>query len=307
VKVRVLPELLPSPLEWRWTRAFSLLGFLFIVAAVVARITRRVPEAPMAYTSAGLMFFALGFWMRSNHLAKLLRNSVARGEKAEQLAIIGRTTAGFAHELKNSVMVVQGLAELAQRNATPPNEEQLAVLNRQATQMLGDLQSFLALTQGESTVRRAVPLSEAIESVSPLLRPLARQRELTIDIAVEPGLSRAVAEPGFRQALLNLGLNAIEHARSHVRITAVTERATIRIAVENDGPTISASEADHVFEPFVSSKPGGFGLGLAQVKAAAEFEAGTANCEPLPEGGTRFVLELPRTSVLDAVPAPQSA
>jgi signal transduction histidine kinase len=67
---------------------------------------------------------------------------------------------------------------------------------------------------------------------------------------------------------------------------------TVAIEVEDNAGGLDARVADHLFEPFVTGKPKGIGLGLSMTRRAMESQRGTATYEPVP-GGSRFVLSLP--------------
>jgi len=65
------------------------------------------------------------------------------------------------------------------------------------------------------------------------------------------------------------------------------------IKIEDNGPGISDDVAAHIFEPFVTTKPGGMGLGLALSRELIGAHGGTIAWERMAQGGTRFVVELP--------------
>jgi signal transduction histidine kinase len=293
---RAAPRMLPEGLEWRWTRLVNLTGLLLTAAGAIAQLAGHVRGAALAYAGAAILVFAFGFWRRSMHLEKIVLQMQERLDVAERHAVIGLSTAAFTHELKNSVMVVRGLAELAARqgaDAISPSLTHLHSLDAQTRQMLVDLQAFLLLSRGEASIAAPLPLKTAIDRTQGLLGPMARLRELSLETSIDDVPERSVLEPGFRQALLNLSLNAVEHARSKVRLSTELLEGSVTVTLEDDGPGVDAGQRAQLFTPFASTRQGGTGLGLAQVRRAAEQEGGSVSYEVPKGGGSRFIIRLP--------------
>lgn len=230
--------------------------------------------------------------------------AASRLVELERLAALGRASAGHAHELKNALMVLQGFAQLARKAtqapgaASPQVQGYVRELETQANRTIVDLRAFLTLARGgaaeeaeeETTL---VDLATAVEDVARLTRPLARQQELTFELEVDRSARRPVRDPGLRSALLNLMLNALDFARTRVRVGLVRHRDRLEVRVEDDGPGVEERLRGRLFEPFQTGRPNGTGLGLAQVKAAVEAEGGEVGYEAAPDGGARFVVRLP--------------
>jgi signal transduction histidine kinase len=144
-------------------------------------------------------------------------------------------------------------------------------------------------------------------------RPVPRDRVPVAALVAEaagavprpPGVKLEVATPddlavtgdavALRQALVNLIMNAVEAAcpDGAVRVSARPDGATVAFAVDDDGPGIPESVRGRIFEPLITSKAHGNGLGLALVKRVAERHGGSVGHEPRPNGGTRFTLRVP--------------
>ncbi|MEO7330861.1 MAG: ATP-binding protein, partial [Minicystis sp.] len=118
---------------------------------------------------------------------------------------------------------------------------------------------------------------------------------------LSPDLPRvSLSRPRLVQVLLNLILNAAEvipraGGQVVIRATAAGE-ARVRVTVEDNGPGIPAEVRDHLFEPFVTTKPvgEGTGLGLAVCRGLVEAAGGTLVAETGSLGGALFAMELPR-------------
>lgn len=258
--------------------------------------------AGAALGAAALTVLAVGSWARTRRtqtrVAELEHENDAlrqRLDHLEPLASTGLASAGLAHELKNALMVTHGFAQLARQSATEPKVlAHLETVEGQTQRLVEQLRSFVRLAAPEpETMRR--PLGEVLDELARLLAPLARHRELafTYDFPEVESLTREVTDPDLRAALLDLLLNALDHATSTVRFVVEPGDAT-RIIVQDDGPGVAPGMKGTLFRPFATGRLGGLGLGLHRAKAAAEREGAALGYEDVVEGGARFVMTLPR-------------
>ena len=110
----------------------------------------------------------------------------------------------------------------------------------------------------------------------------------------------------LEQTLINVINNAIDAAAEASRSAgSVTVRVAaidkgVRIEIEDNGPGVSEVVAKHLFEPFVTTKPSGMGLGLALSRELIVAHGGTIDWERIrPDGGARFTIELPLSPEVD--------
>ena len=236
-----------------------------------------------------------------------LRDSEEALRKADQRK--DEFLATLSHELRNPLAPIRTAAEML----TLPNlgEEQLAwtrqVIYRQVEHMarlLDDLLDVARITRGKLHLRmQAVDLGTVVDTAVEAARPLiiARQHGLTIDLP--PQLPTFDADPvRLAQVLSNLLTNAAKYTDSPGRIslTARFAKATLRIAVKDNGIGMSPAALPKIFE--MSSQvhdsqeraEGGLGIGLALVKGLVVLHGGTI--EVFSEGpgrGSEFVVTLP--------------
>ena len=115
------------------------------------------------------------------------------------------------------------------------------------------------------------------------------------------------------QIVANLVENALKYAHMTVRVGVERANGSVEVRVDDDGPGVPPAERERVFERLYTargtpSRKVGTGIGLAIVHELAGAMGGRATCEPLPGGGTRFVVGIPPgTPTLPAVPAPTPA
>lgn len=289
----------------RWTEAVDLVAMMLaIVAAALLLLGARAAGAALG--AAALTILAVGSWARTRQMKELLdevsreRDELRRQfDRVAPLAATGLASAGLAHELKNALMVTLGYAQLAARTAEKAQATEgvtthLRTVEEQAQQLVTRLTSFVRLAAPDPQPELR-PLPEILDELVQLIGPLARHRELAFEHDVEQAPPRPVLDPNLRSALLDLLLNSLDHASTTVFLRVETTDG-LRLVVENDGPPVPAKLQATLFEPFVTARTGGLGLGLHRAKAAAEREAGTLSYEDRARGGARFVLALPASA-----------
>jgi signal transduction histidine kinase len=295
MKLALRPRLLPPALEWRHTRVFAIGGLGLTLSAALTALAHANPIVSLSFAAGAALSFAGGYRGRADHLERLALALMADREKARRLEVIGLATAGFAHELKNALTVLKGFSELAKRSEDELAKERITAVDAQAGRLIGELKNFLVLARNERQQTQR-PLGEVVREVVLLLAPLAQLRDLTFESTVPDGLDAPVQDPALRRALLNLGLNAMQAARSRVRLTVGQDTAGITLTVEDDGAGVAPELRSLLFTPFASGRADGTGLGLTQVREAATNEGGFVEFEPALPTGARFVVRLPATA-----------
>ena len=224
-----------------------------------------------------------------------------RASAAERLAAVGRLAAGLSHEIRNPIAAMRLKAE----NALAANDEgrritALQSILQQVGRLDGLLRDLLAMTQ------RREPRLADIDLAAFLERTAEAHRELAVSIGVKLVIGPAplaTTPPQFdaeqmHRALDNLILNAIENtpAGGSIEVTAEHRADNLCVRVRDTGQGIPDNIRDRLFEPFVTGRSEGTGLGLAVVREIARAHGGEARLVPTSEGG-EFEIEVPwRTS-----------
>jgi signal transduction histidine kinase len=253
--------------------------------------------ANAAFASAGLVLVtALGRSVRHAFDTMLLRINRARQESARAHAELFALSGEIAHELKNPLATIKGLSGLlAQDVATGKPGERLGVLRREVDRMQGVLEEFLNFS------RPLLPLSHEPVDLGALCREvvavhegMALERKLTLTSHVEQ-VTLSCDPRKVEQILLNLVQNALEAspAGSMVELEARPQGGHIEVRVLDRGPGLNPELADRAFEPGVTSKPQGSGLGLTIARALARQHRGDLTLQAREGGGCVAVLRLP--------------
>ena len=219
-------------------------------------------------------------------------------ERAQRTSTVGLLTAGFAHEMKNALTVVLGFAELARTAAERSNAEakvlkHLKELENETRRTVAQLQSFLSYSAGEKALRRPQDLNALVDDALQMVRPMARMKDLLLEqTAGDPPRVDADAY-AVRQLLLNLLLNALDFARTRITVSTLAADGRAQVIVADDGPGVPEPDKERIFQRFVTTRPGGNGLGLSTSRDIAEAHGGTLALRDTPGGGATFVLQLP--------------
>jgi two-component system sensor histidine kinase HydH len=147
--------------------------------------------------------------------------------------------------------------------------------------------------------RRHVSCRGLIAQALQLVQREADQRQVTIGVRVEPeGMKMDVDPDRFVQVLLNLFLNGLQAMENGgvLSVEVKNEGTEAVLAVSDTGSGISIENLPHVFDPYFTTKPGGVGLGLANVHKLVEAHGGKVEVSSGSGSGTRFVVRIPETS-----------
>lgn len=225
------------------------------------------------------------------------RNS-GRAERATRLAAAGAVGASVVHELRNALAVVSSSLFLAQRDRHDDArlQQHLAKATEEVRHAHAVVSAVLGLARGEALAREQTSVASLVSSAkSAVVLPT----NVTFSVAITPRDLNVMGDPILLERLLsNLYLNAIE-ALAGRGLGAIQTRARlvdghIEIEVDDDGPGFDPTLAASLFDPLVTTKEGGTGLGLALVRAVAEAHGGDVTAERISsESGSRFRVRLP--------------
>jgi len=227
---------------------------------------------------------------RARERTDQLARQVAIGER---LAAIGRVAAGIAHEIRNPIAAMRLRAESALAGDADRKNRSLSVILEQIERLDELLRRLLSATERDATSPRCVPLASFLNSCIADHAELARAKRLTLESRAKEEAAHFDPEQ-MRRAIDNLVLNAIEAAPagSRILISARREAETLVLAVHDEGAGPPASIRDHLFEPFVTGRADGTGLGLSVVREVAAAHGGTARLAETP-AGTTFEIVVP--------------
>lgn len=224
-----------------------------------------------------------------------MQDVIRAGDRAQLLA---QLAGGLAHQLRNAITGARLSLQIHQRRCSAGGDETLVVALRQLALMEAHVKGLLSL--GRSERRPYVPcdISRILQDVVSLVGPVCQHAQVVLDAAdIGPAVLVRADGESLTAALLNILLNAQEAAGrgGRVSIAVLRERDRVAIDVFDNGSGPPAEVRDTLFDPFVTSKTAGVGLGLAIARQVALDLGGTLTWTRI-EGLTCFRMLLPLDS-----------
>ncbi|MBB4132922.1 HAMP domain-containing sensor histidine kinase [Xanthomonas sp. 3075] len=232
---------------------------------------------------------------RNAHALAQTRRLADELSRHERLAALGRLTATVAHEIRNPIATMRLAVEneIAARQGTPDDVAHGALMLAQIRRLDGVVESLLGMVQPIRLQLETVVVQDWLAALlePALLPPGAPPPQLR---APATPLSWTLDPQQLGRAVHNLVRNALQHADagSAVVVDASASDSLLQLRVSNHGAAIAEPIAAQLFEPFVSGRSDGNGLGLALVREIARAHGGQAHYTHA-DGVTHFIVELP--------------
>ncbi len=223
--------------------------------------------------------------------------------KSEFLAVM-------SHEVRTPLNSILGFSELlSQTPDLPPASRDYAQTitssGEALLRILDDVLDFSRLDAGRMEIEYSnFSPREILADIQALLAPQARERQLALEISIDPQIpARLKGDPGrLRQILLNLVGNALkftERGSIHLSLRPSLTAAAYEFSVKDTGPGIAPEQLDRIFQPFtqadssISRRHGGSGMGLSISRRLAELMSGSLTVRSRPGLGAEFIFKVP--------------
>jgi signal transduction histidine kinase len=238
---------------------------------------------------------AAGFtiaWRSLIHTSELQLRLVRASEQNLHLKDLSLAAAGLAHETRNPLNIIRGLAQIiAKRDDIPPeiSAKSREIIN-ETDRVTAQLNEFINYSRPREVRRAATDLGAVASEVARALNCDIEEKKIQLEVLVESVVIEA-DEQLLRQALFNLALNAIQAvpAGGVIRIRASrrsNEEAFIEIS--DNGPGVPPEHRGEIFKPYFTTHPEGTGLGLSVVQQIVLAHGWEIQCLPNESGGALF-------------------
>jgi C4-dicarboxylate-specific signal transduction histidine kinase len=231
--------------------------------------------------------------------------------RSKQLAAAGVLATGIVHEIRNPLSSVRMIVQATREDVQPGTtlDDDLRHIEQAVSRIERSLQSFLEFARPPQMHRSSTDLVELMGATLGLIRPRARQQDVAVQLKspATPLIVR-VDRQLLQQAVLNLLLNALDmmpHSGSLTIEVLPPNEDRVEIRVLDTGPGIAADVLPQLFEPFVTSKETGVGLGLVVSQRIVEDHGGVLEGHNREEGGACFVIRIPVNPVDEAEHLPK--
>jgi two-component system OmpR family sensor kinase len=284
--------------------AAALLGALLVASRIAAPLRRMARIA--ARVDAGELSPRMELGGSHDEIRGLARSFDQMLDRLEDaFARQSAFVADASHELRTPLTIVRGQLEVLAMNERPSAQDvrhvEAIVLPEidRMSRLVDDL-VLLAHAADEDLLRREpIDLPEFLTGLCDGLRPTADRR---LELSPVPPIVVDADPDRLAQALRNLVRNAFVHTERGglVRLSVQERGDRVRLMVDDDGPGVPAEDRERIFDRFArldaarGRDRGGAGLGLSIVRAITQAHDGDVAVERSPEGGARFVVDLPR-------------
>lgn len=214
-----------------------------------------------------------------------------RMNRLHALSALGDMATEVAHEIKNDVVPVRLLCEMSSME----EEDRRAVVRslNHLDELVNDFMAFCCGVHNSDAKR--MPLLALIREAAETISHTARERDVTIELAVGEDAPEIPAG-GIRIVISNLIRNAVQAAPRGGWVRVRTQQKNpqaVQLEVADNGPGVPAELQERLFEPFVTTKQGGTGLGLALVYRYVSLAGGAIYYCTAAEGGAVFTVNWP--------------
>jgi signal transduction histidine kinase len=220
----------------------------------------------------------------------------------EKLASIGRMAATIAHEIRNPLtsvkLNVQKIAE--EEGFAETVKAHLDLTLEGIDQIERFIKELLNFTRVQELSLERFPPEQVIEESLKMLRDVLAQKKVAVETTFAEGLPPILVDGDkMRQVFLNVIRNAHEALEAGGKISIACDtveeggRMKVRVRIADNGPGIPEKDRESIFEPFFSTKPSGFGLGLANARKIVEQHNGTIRVGKKRGRGSAFVILIP--------------
>jgi signal transduction histidine kinase len=231
-------------------------------------------------------------WRSLVKTSELQLRLVRASEQNLHLKELNLAAAGLAHETRNPLNIIRGLAQLiAKHDQTPPDisAKSREIIN-ETDRVTAQLNEFINYSRPREVRRAATDLSAVAGEVSRALNYDLEEKKIKLEVLAEPVIIEA-DEQLLRQALFNLVLNAIQAAPAQGTIRIRASRRNNQeafIEISDNGPGVPPENRSEIFKPYFTTHSEGTGLGLSVVQQIVLAHGWEILCLPNEPAGALF-------------------
>jgi len=231
---------------------------------------------------AGISALGAGLaWRSLSKNSELQIRLVRASELNTHLKEMNLAAAGLAHETRNPLNIIRGMAQmLSKQPDTPPEirEKSLAIVD-ETDKVTAQLNEFINYSRPREVRRTKLALAAALNEVARALSYDLEEKKIRLEIKGDP-MTIEADEQLLRQALFNLVLNATQAVGEGGQIQIVSFRngADAAIEIRDDGPGVPPERRQEIFKPYFTTNQKGTGLGLAVVQQIVQAHGWEIEC-----------------------------
>jgi len=300
--------LYPAMQEYELTpEAFAYLAlrvmFFFLAAMVVNRFAQQSKHQTQSYRELA---------ERLAETNRRLEQAQAQARRSERLAALGQLSAGLAHEIRNPLGVIKGSAEMLTQKLQASDElarELAGYISTEVNRLSALVTEFLDFARPLHAQLHPADLTALLDRVLQIVATRFVDKNIRIERHYSSGLPLVPLDESLcEQAFLNLVQNAYEAMqerdnsgilRVDARQVRQNERDGVELRLADTGPGVAEELREEIFNPFVTTKKTGVGLGLSIVSKIIDGHHGSIRVENGARGGAVFTLFFPLDGAIE--------
>ena len=231
------------------------------------------------------------------------KNKFIQEMHSDRLTILGQLGASFAHEFRNPLTSIKGFLKLLEddyEESKQVRKHYFEILNGEMKNLEEKVSQFLFLSKMRAIDDKplSINLSGLLRYTIEIVYPRLLESKIEVETSIEPDIPLFGVEEQIKQVILNIMINSIEELSDSrpknrkIKIKAKENLGRIVIEITNNGRQIPSHIVESIFEPFISTKKLGTGLGLSVCKQIIEKHEGVISVRTNRKE-TTFVIELP--------------
>jgi len=222
-------------------------------------------------------------------------------QRSERLAALGKMAAGVAHELRNPLSSIKGLALLLKSKSSDEGSsvETADILVQEVERLNRSIEELLDYAKPAKLNKISLDINVVVEKTIQLVAMDMQAQGISLDSYLTEGLPEImIDEDKLNQVFLNLFLNGIQAMANGgiLTVSSIRRGGTIVVVIEDTGSGVAKSNLARVFDPYFTTKNDGTGLGLAMSSKIVEEHEGKIILTSEPGKGTRVEVILPVVS-----------
>jgi signal transduction histidine kinase len=233
-------------------------------------------------------------WRSVTRSAELQIRLIRASELNSHLREMNLAAAGLAHETRNPLNIIRGMAQMISKQKETPAEirENVRAIVDETDKVTAQLNEFINYSRPREIRRSKLALDSVVNEVVRALAYDIEEKKIKLETKGEP-MTIEADEQLLRQALFNLVLNAIQAVGENGRIQIVTEKVSASEAtlkVGDDGPGVPPERRQEIFKPYFTTNQKGTGLGLAVVQQIVLTHGWEIECQANEPKGALFCI-----------------
>ena len=231
-------------------------------------------------------------WRSVTRSAELQIRLIRASELNSHLREMNLAAAGLAHETRNPLNIIRGMAQMISRQNDAPAEirDNVRAIVAETDKVTAQLNEFINYSRPREVRRAKLALDSVVNEVARALAFDIEEKKIQMETKGEP-MTIEADEQLLRQALFNLVLNAIQAVDENGRIRVLTQKtgpAEAAIEIRDDGHGVPPERRQEIFKPYFTTHQKGTGLGLAVVQQIVLAHGWEIECLPNEPKGAIF-------------------